>query len=114
MLKSRALAYAYTGSPGIVTAFAGPKASSDLFAPGANWRWGYGALTIILPFLAAVLAYVLYAADRSSRSLSAADAPKESRHSLFQSLVAFLIDLDSESRFTPELSLSAIGLQVDL
>lgn len=96
MLKSRALAYAYTGSPGIVTAFAGPKAASDLFSPGSNWRWGYGALTIILPFLAAVLAYVLLAADRKSRALDGNETTTRPKRNMVQRIIAFLIEFDSK------------------
>ncbi|KIH90965.1 hypothetical protein SPBR_00395 [Sporothrix brasiliensis 5110] len=50
-LKSRALAYAFTSSPYIITAFAGPKASDD-FYNYISWRWGFGTFCIILPIVA--------------------------------------------------------------
>ncbi|RMZ75032.1 hypothetical protein DV737_g5487, partial [Chaetothyriales sp. CBS 132003] len=50
-LKNRALAYAFTSSPYIITAFAGPKASDDYYYH-ISWQWGFGTFAIILPFVA--------------------------------------------------------------
>ncbi|KAG2417108.1 siderophore iron transporter mirB [Aspergillus terreus] len=52
-LKNRGLAYAFTSSPYIITAFAGPKASDDFYS--VNWRWGFGCFAIIFPIVAAPL-----------------------------------------------------------
>ncbi|KAK4500235.1 hypothetical protein PRZ48_008422 [Zasmidium cellare] len=49
-LRDRGLAYAFTSSPYIITAFAGPAASEKFYQ--SNWRWGYGAFAIILPIVA--------------------------------------------------------------
>lgn len=57
-LKHRGLAFAFTSSPYMITAFAGPKAS-EAFYEGISWRWGYGIFAIILPFVAAPLFIVL-------------------------------------------------------
>jgi MFS family permease len=57
-LKNRGLAYAFTSSPYMITAFAGPKAS-DAFYYHISWRWGFGCFAIILPFVAAPLYFVL-------------------------------------------------------
>ncbi|KIV89022.1 hypothetical protein, variant [Exophiala mesophila] len=57
-LKNRGLAFAFTSSPYIITAFAGPKASEG-FYDNISWRWGFGAFSIILPFVAAPLFIVL-------------------------------------------------------
>ncbi|KAL3421168.1 MFS siderophore iron [Phlyctema vagabunda] len=57
-LKNRGLAYAFTSSPYIITAFAGPKASDD-FYKHSSWRWGFGTFAIILPFVAAPLFVIL-------------------------------------------------------
>ncbi|KAL5356259.1 siderophore iron transporter mirB [Aspergillus floccosus] len=56
-LKNRGLAYAFTSSPYIITAFAGPKASDDFYY-NVSWRWGFGCFAIIFPVVAAPL-YVL-------------------------------------------------------
>ncbi|KAF2136004.1 uncharacterized protein K452DRAFT_292761 [Aplosporella prunicola CBS 121167] len=52
-LRDRGLAYAFTSSPYIITAYAGP-AAAERFHEG-NWRWGYGCFAIILPIVAAPL-----------------------------------------------------------
>ncbi|KAK6369569.1 uncharacterized protein PV06_09734 [Exophiala oligosperma] len=57
-LKNRGLAYAFTSSPYMITAFAGPKAS-DEFNAHISWRWGFGCFAIILPFVAAPLYFNL-------------------------------------------------------
>lgn len=53
-LKNRGLAYAFTSSPYIITAFAGPKAADDFYY-NVSWRWGFGCFTIIFPVVAAPL-----------------------------------------------------------
>ncbi|KAH9905166.1 putative MFS siderophore iron transporter [Xylariomycetidae sp. FL2044] len=57
-LKNRALAYAFTSSPYIITAFAGPKAAEG-FYEDISWRWAFGAFAIIFPFVAAFLSLIL-------------------------------------------------------
>ncbi|CRG82680.1 Siderophore iron transporter mirB [Talaromyces islandicus] len=66
-LKNRALAYAFTSSPYIITAFAGPKAA-DLFYYEVNWRWAFGCWAIIFPIVAAPLYIVLKFNLRKVRS----------------------------------------------
>ncbi|RDW66569.1 siderophore iron transporter mirB-like protein [Coleophoma cylindrospora] len=57
-LKNRGLAYAFTSSPYIITAFAGPKAADDFYY-NISWRWGFGTFAIILPFVAAPLFIIM-------------------------------------------------------
>ncbi|EXJ88098.1 hypothetical protein A1O1_05026 [Capronia coronata CBS 617.96] len=57
-LKNRGLAYAFTSSPYMITAFAGSKASEG-FYQDISWRWGFGCFAIILPVVAAPLFIVL-------------------------------------------------------
>ncbi|PKY00817.1 siderophore iron transporter mirB, partial [Aspergillus campestris IBT 28561] len=57
-LKNRGLAYAFTSSPYIITAFAGPKAAEDFYYK-VNWRWGFGCFAIIFPAVAAPLYFML-------------------------------------------------------
>jgi MFS family permease len=56
-LKNRGLAYAFTASPYIITAFAGPKAAEGFYAD--NWRWAFGAFSIIFPIVASPLFFIL-------------------------------------------------------
>lgn len=57
-LKNRGLAYAFTSSPYIITAFAGPKAADDFYY-NVSWRWGFGTFAIILPIVAAPLFIIM-------------------------------------------------------
>jgi hypothetical protein len=61
------LAFAFTSSPAIISAFAGSKAAEGFLA-NVNWRWGYGVWAIILPAFALpiyfMLAYNLRRAER--------------------------------------------------
>lgn len=57
-LKNRGLAYAFTSSPYMITAFAGAAASEDFYYK-YSWRWGFGCFAIIFPVVAAPLFFVL-------------------------------------------------------
>ncbi|KAF4835124.1 Siderophore iron transporter mirB [Colletotrichum tropicale] len=57
-LKNRGLAFAFTSSPYIITAFAGPK-SAEGFLDNVDWRWGFGCFSIVLPIVAAPLYGIL-------------------------------------------------------
>ncbi|KAI1413461.1 MFS general substrate transporter [Hypoxylon sp. FL1857] len=46
-ITNRGLAFAFTSSPYIITAFAGPSASERLY--DYNWRWAFGCWPIIFP-----------------------------------------------------------------
>ncbi|KIW00966.1 uncharacterized protein PV09_07488 [Verruconis gallopava] len=47
-IKNRGIAFAFTSSPYMITAFAGSKAA-EAFLEHVNWRWGFGAFAIIVP-----------------------------------------------------------------
>ncbi|CAI7601861.1 unnamed protein product [Penicillium glandicola] len=49
-LRDRGLAFAFTSSPSILTAFAGSPLSNQFHE--TNWRWAYGTICIILPIAA--------------------------------------------------------------
>ncbi|CAI7566394.1 unnamed protein product [Penicillium glandicola] len=57
-LKNRGLAYAFTSSPYIITAFAGPKAAEGFYEK-ISWRWAFGAFSIIFPVVASPLYFIL-------------------------------------------------------
>ncbi|KAF4456323.1 siderophore iron transporter mirb [Fusarium albosuccineum] len=50
-LKNRGLAYAFTSSPYMITAFAAPNAAQG-FLDHVNWRWGFGCFSLVLPCIA--------------------------------------------------------------
>lgn len=57
-LKHRGLAFAFTSSPYMISAFAGPKAAES-FYERISWRWGFGTFAIILPVVAMPLFILL-------------------------------------------------------
>lgn len=57
-LRNRGLAFAFTSSPYMITAFAGSKAS-EAYLTDVNWRWGFGSFAIIVPFVTLPLAGLL-------------------------------------------------------
>ncbi|KAJ5726623.1 siderochrome-iron transporter MirB [Penicillium malachiteum] len=67
-LRNRGLAFAFTSSPAVLSAFAGSKVAADFYYQ-VNWRWGYGAYAIIVPAFALpvyfLLAYNLRKAERT-------------------------------------------------
>ncbi|KAL4910047.1 hypothetical protein BDW74DRAFT_144316 [Aspergillus multicolor] len=91
-LRDRGLAYAFTSSPYIITAFAGSAASERFYA--YNWRWAYGSFAIILPIIAlpmfGLLQYNRYKAKRKGL------LPKKERsgRTFAQSIVFYVIELD--------------------
>ncbi|KAF2012866.1 putative siderophore-dependent iron transporter [Aaosphaeria arxii CBS 175.79] len=51
-LRNRGIAFAFTSSPYMITAFAGSKAA-EAFLHNVSWRWGYGCFAIIVPVVCA-------------------------------------------------------------
>lgn len=58
-LQNRGLAFAFTSSPALISAFAGSKAAAEFLENVNNWRWGYGIWTIILPVFALPIYFML-------------------------------------------------------
>ncbi|KAJ5273537.1 Major facilitator superfamily domain general substrate transporter [Penicillium angulare] len=71
-LRNRAFAYAFTSSPYIITAFAGPKVASKFYYE-VSWRWGYGCWAIIAPVVATplyvMLKYNLHKAEKEGHRI---------------------------------------------
>ncbi|KAJ5272799.1 siderochrome-iron transporter MirB [Penicillium angulare] len=57
-LRNRGLAFAFTSSPALISAFAGSKVASGFYEQ-VNWRWGYGAYAIIIPVFALPIYFML-------------------------------------------------------
>lgn len=94
-LRDRGLAYAYTSSPYMITAFAGPKAAEGFY--DTNWRWGYGAFTIILPFVAAPLFGVLQFNKKKAEKKGLLKYVASGR-TFQESVWHYVIEFDRESR----------------
>jgi len=94
-LRNRALAYAFTSSPYIITAFAGAKAS-DTFLNHSGWRWGFGCFSIIFPIVAAPLYFLLKFNLR--KAVQQGTLVRESSgRSFLQNIWHYSIEFDSES-----------------
>ncbi|CAK7210645.1 hypothetical protein SBRCBS47491_000845 [Sporothrix bragantina] len=106
-LKSRALAYAFTSSPYIITAFAGPKVSDDYYY-NISWRWGFGTFCIILPVVALPLFIVLKLNLRKAKRQGMLIREPSGR-SLTQNIWHYLVEFDILGVF-----LFAAGLTVFL
>jgi MFS family permease len=57
-LRNRGLAFAFTSSPALISAFAGSKIAEDFYTY-VNWRWGYGCWAIIVPVFALPIYFLL-------------------------------------------------------
>jgi hypothetical protein len=85
---------AYTSSPYMITAFAGSKAAEGFYE--TNWRWGYGAFTIILPIVAAPLFGVLQYNKRKAEKAGVLKFVKSER-TWSESVQFYVIEFDRES-----------------
>jgi MFS family permease len=94
-LKNRALAYAFTSSPYIITAFAGPKAAEGFYEK-INWRWGFGVFCIILPFVAAPLFGILIHNQHNAKKAGLLPSRNSSR-TITQSIWVYVIEFDGRS-----------------
>lgn len=93
-LKNRGLAYAFTSSPYMITAFAGPKASDDFYYH-INWRWGFGCFAIIFPVVAAPLYFVLKFNLRKAAKHGV--LPEEKSHrTMLQSIWYYVVEFDGK------------------
>ncbi|KAJ5253382.1 hypothetical protein N7497_002778 [Penicillium chrysogenum] len=92
-LRNRALAYAFTSSPYIITAFAGPKVA-NLFYAHTGWRWAYGTFAIIFPIVAAPLFFVLKFNLTKAKKGNAVVIRENSGRSFFESVWFWTLEFD--------------------
>jgi MFS family permease len=94
-LKNRGLAYAFTSSPYMITAFAGPKSAEAFLLNGDQWRWGFGTFSIVLPVVAlplyALLRYNLQKAKKQGLLVR-----QPSGRSFLENIKWGLIEFDGE------------------
>lgn len=101
-LKNRGLAYAFTSSPYIITAFAGPKVSDDYYN-NISWRWGFGTFAIILPFVAAPL-YIILKLNLKKAENKGVLVRESSGRTLAQNLWHYFVEFDGQSGFSYSLA----------
>ncbi|KAH7174498.1 major facilitator superfamily domain-containing protein [Fusarium flagelliforme] len=107
-LKNRGLAYAFTSSPYMITAFAGPKSAEAFLRNGDQWRWGFGTFSIVLPVVAAPL-YALLRYNLQKAKKQGLLARESSGRSLMESIKWGLVEFDAAGAF-----LFAAGLVIFL
>jgi MFS family permease len=93
-LKNRGLAYAFTSSPYIITAFAGPKAAEG-FYEDISWRWAFGTFSIIFPIVASPLFFILKSNLRKAKQTGLLEKVPSGRN-LFQSIWHYSKEFDRE------------------
>ncbi|OJJ42623.1 hypothetical protein ASPZODRAFT_76468 [Penicilliopsis zonata CBS 506.65] len=108
LLRSRGLAYAFTSSPYIITAFAGPKAAQDAL-DGMGMKWGIGLFAFILPVVASPLFFILKSTLRKAGIVR----PKSGR-TWYQSIYWYIVELDLVGLFFFSAGLTLFFIPFDL
>ena len=104
-LKNRAMMFAYTTSPYIVTAWIGGPVSTS-FLGGAGWRWAYGTFAIVVPVVSAPL-IILFTYNLNKAKRVGLLPEREKNRTFFQSLKYYAIEFDCQSfSLFPELLLT--------
>jgi hypothetical protein len=93
-LKNRALAYAFTSSPYIITAFAGSKVSDDYYY-NISWQWGFGTFAIILPVVAAPL-FIIFKVNLRKAENRGLMLKEGSGRTILQSIWHYTLEFDGE------------------
>ncbi|KAH0493342.1 hypothetical protein TgHK011_000016 [Trichoderma gracile] len=106
-LKNRGLAYAFTSSPYMITAFAGAKASEG-FYNDISWRWGFGVFAIVFPIVAAPL-YLILKVNLRKAERQGLLGKEPSNRTIMQSIWYYCIEFDAMGVF-----LFSVGLTVFL
>lgn len=100
-LKHRGLAFAFTSSPYIISAFAGPKSAEGFYNNVENWRWGFGAFAIIVPVVASPLFLVLKINLRKA-TREGVLAREPSGRNVFQSIIFYMREFDGKCDYFPQ------------
>lgn len=94
-LRNRALAFAFTSSPYMVTAFAGPKAA-EAFLLKVSWEWGFGAFSIIMPFFTLPIYVLLKYNLNKAKKLGMLKPRVRSGRTLAENVVYWFHEFDGE------------------
>lgn len=92
-LKNRGLAYAFTASPFIITAFAGPSAAQG-FYEDISWRWAFGVFSILIPIAAVPFAGTLLHAQFKAKKRGLLVNAVDSGRNIFESIRHYIIEFD--------------------
>jgi MFS family permease len=96
-LRNRGIAFAFTSSPYMVTAFAGPRAAQAFQLNVGSWRWAFGTFAIITPFVAIPLCTVLKVnLNRAKKAGLLPDESVRSGRTIAQTLKHVAVEFDSK------------------
>ena len=109
-LKNRGLAYAFTSSPYIITAFAGAKAAEGFYY-NISWRWGFGCFAIVFPVVASPLYFVLKYNLRKAKKEGVLSEEKSNK-TFLQNVWHYIIEFDS--KYIPYSVLTSVVTNTDL
>ncbi|KAM0745805.1 MFS general substrate transporter [Meredithblackwellia eburnea MCA 4105] len=90
-LKNRGLAFAFTASPYIITAYSGPVIAQKFYEN--NWRWAFGAFAIILPVVALPMFAFLQIQKRNAIKAGTLKVTS-SRRTLLESFRYYVVEFD--------------------
>ncbi|KAI1653979.1 MFS general substrate transporter [Daldinia decipiens] len=90
-LKNRMFIFALNSTPNLATTFAGPRIA-ELFYTEVNFRWAFGAFTIILLVVSLPVVAILYYHERKAKKLGLL-RPKSGRTPI-QSTIHYVIEFD--------------------
>lgn len=91
-LRDRGLAYAFTSSPYIITAYAGSAASEHFYE--SNWRWAYGCFAIVLPIVALPMFGLLRWNLHKAKKTGLIRKRESSGRTIMQSIAFYVIEFD--------------------
>lgn len=94
-LRNRALAFAFTSSPYMITAFAGP-AAAEAFLLNVSWEWGFGAFCIIMPFVTLPVYVLLKYNLRKAKKMGLLKERVRSGRTVVENIVHWFHEFDGE------------------
>ncbi|KAM3428815.1 hypothetical protein NHJ13734_008441 [Beauveria thailandica] len=112
-LKNRMIFIGFSNTPRIATAFAGP-AIGKLFYEKSNFRWAFGAFTIILIASCMPAIGLMMAMYRKARKQGIVEKRQRSGRTVLQSLKFYAIELDLVGIFVLMFALSFLLLPFSL
>ncbi|OAA79693.1 siderochrome-iron transporter MirB [Akanthomyces lecanii RCEF 1005] len=92
-LRNRGLAFAFTSSPALISAFAGPNIASE-FIKKVNWRWGYGCWAVVVPVFALPIYLLLAWNLRKAKKQGIITERRTSRKINLQNIWWFMTEFD--------------------
>lgn len=100
-LKNRMIIFGINSTPTIASVFAGP-AIAQLFLDRVNFRWAFGAFSIILVVFYIPVLVIFYIAERKAKTMGVVTREKVAR-SPVQTVVHYFFEFDCESFRCPRL-----------